>query len=52
MKDGAAMDLTPEEKRKRRQRNVALALALAAFVALVYAVTVVKLGINVMNRPL
>jgi hypothetical protein len=52
MRDVAVMELTPEEKRKRRQRNVALALVLAAFVALVYAVTVVKLGINVMDRPL
>jgi hypothetical protein len=46
------MELTPDEQKKRRQRNIALAVALAAFVALVYAVTVVKLGINVMNRPL
>lgn len=48
----APMQLTPDEQKKRRQRNIALAVALAAFVALVYAVTVVKLGINVMNRPL
>jgi hypothetical protein len=46
------MDLTPEEQSKRKQRNLALALALAAFVALVYLVTVVKLGANVLNRPL
>ena len=47
-----AMDLTPEEKKKRSQRNWALAAALAAFVVLVYAVTVIKLGANVLNRPL
>jgi hypothetical protein len=46
------MNLTPEELRKRNQRNLALALLLAAFVALVYVVTVVKLGANVLNRPL
>ena len=46
------MDLTPEEKKKQRQRNLALAAMLAAFVALVYVVTVVKLGANVLNRPL
>jgi hypothetical protein len=48
----APMELTPEEKKKQRQRNLALALILAAFVALVYVVTVVKLGSNVLNRPL
>jgi thiol:disulfide interchange protein len=46
------MDLTPEEKKKQKQRNLALAVTLAAFVALVYVVTVVKLGANVVNRPL
>jgi hypothetical protein len=46
------MELTPEQKRKQNQRNVALALALAAFVALIYVVTVFKLGANVLNRPL
>ena len=39
--------MTPEEedrfKRARRGRNVALALALLAFVALFYAITIVKL---------
>jgi hypothetical protein len=46
------MTLTPEELRKRKQRNWALAGLLVAFVALVYVVTIVKLGGNVMNRPL
>lgn len=46
------MELTPEEKKKQKQRNWALAALLAAFVALVYVVTVVKLGTNVLNRPL
>jgi len=46
------MELTPEEKKKQKQRNWALAAVLAAFVVLVYVVTVVKLGGNVMNRPL
>ena len=46
------MDLTPEEKRKRSQRNWAVAAVLMSFVLLVYAVTVAKLGANVMNRPL
>lgn len=46
------MELTPEEKKKQTQRNWALAALLAAFVVLVYVVTVVKLGTNVLNRPL
>jgi hypothetical protein len=44
--------LTPEELRRRRARNLAIALALGALVALFYAVTIVKLGSNVLNRPL
>ena len=47
-----AMSLTPEEERKRRQRNLAIAGILFAFVALVFLVTIVKLGGNVANRPL
>ncbi len=39
--------MTPEEeqalKRARRGRNIALALALAGFVALFYAITIVKM---------
>ena len=46
------MELTPEEKRKQNQRNWALAAALFAFAALVYAVTIAKLGADVLNRPL
>jgi hypothetical protein len=46
------MQLTPEEERKRNQRNWAIAGVLLAFVVLVFVVTIVKLGGNVMNRPL
>lgn len=46
------MELTPEEKKKQNQRNWALAAVLAAFVVLIYAVTIVKLGPDVLNRPL
>jgi hypothetical protein len=46
------MEMTPEEQRKRKQRNWALAALLFAFVFLIYAVTVAKLGVDVMNRPL
>ena len=43
--------LTEEQKRRRRARSIAIALALGVFVALVYAVTLVK-GPGVMVRPL
>ena len=46
------MDLTPEEKKKRNQRNWALAAILLAFVVIVYAVTIAKIGGNIANRPL
>ena len=40
--------MTPEEeaefKRRRRGRNVALALLLFGFVALFYAITIVRMG--------
>jgi hypothetical protein len=42
----------PAEQRARRGRNVALALGLIIFVVLVFLVTVVKLGGNVLQRPL
>lgn len=44
--------LTPEQKRRQRARSVAIALALGALVVLFYAITIVKLGPGVLNRPL
>ncbi len=44
--------LTEEQRRARRRRSVALALVLGVVVILFYAVTIVKLGPQVMNRPL
>jgi fatty acid desaturase len=41
-----------ERQRRQRMRSVAIALALAALVALFYAATIVRLGGNVLNRPL
>ena len=43
--------LTAVQKRRRRSRSIAIALALAVFVALIFAVTLVK-GPGVMIRPL
>lgn len=36
----------------RRGRNIAIALGLVAFVIIVYVVTVVRMGANVIDRPL
>lgn len=36
--------LTPEQARSRRARNIAIGVAVALFIALFYAVTIVKLG--------
>ena len=38
--------------RRRKTRSIAIALALAALVILFYVATIVRLGGNVMNRPL
>jgi hypothetical protein len=43
--------LTEEQMRRRRGRSIAIALALAAFVVLIFAVTLVK-GPAVLIRPL
>ncbi len=44
--------LTDAQKRRQRARSVAIALALAAFVALFYVVTIVKIGSNIANAPM
>jgi hypothetical protein len=43
---------SPEFVRQRRKRNVAIALSLVAFVVLIFVVTLVRLGANVMDRPI
>ncbi|GJD50641.1 hypothetical protein OPKNFCMD_3384 [Methylobacterium crusticola] len=48
----ALPQLTPDEIRRRRKRSVAIALVLAALVAIFYALTIAKLGPQVLNRPL
>jgi hypothetical protein len=44
--------LSPEEHRRRRQRSLAIALTLGALVVLFYAVTIAKLGPQVLQCPL
>lgn len=44
--------LTEEQRRRRRNRSIALGLVLAALAALFYAVTIVKLGPALFDRPI
>lgn len=46
------VQLTEEQTKRRNKRSVAIALALAALVVLFYAITMVKMGPEVLNRPL
>ena len=47
-----ADDEQREQQRRRRMRSIAIALALGALVILFYVATLVRLGGNVLNRPL
>lgn len=42
--------LTPQQIKSRRQRNIAIGLAIGLLVALFYAVTIVKIGPDALNR--
>jgi predicted nucleic acid-binding Zn ribbon protein len=44
--------LSAEQRRRRRTRSIVLALVLAGFAILFYVVTIVKLGPQVLNRPI
>jgi hypothetical protein len=44
--------LTEQQLRARRARSIAIALALGAFVIVVFLVTIVRLGGNVLTRPM
>jgi hypothetical protein len=44
--------LTEQQLRARRSRSIAIALALGAFVVVIFVVTIVKLGGNVLTRPM
>ncbi|HEY8246582.1 MAG TPA: hypothetical protein VIG38_04800 [Hyphomicrobium sp.] len=41
-----------ERQKRQRMRSLAIALALGALVVLFYVATIVRLGGNVMNRPI
>jgi hypothetical protein len=49
--EGTGIRLTPEQLRARRARSIAIALALGAFVLVVFAVTMVRLGSRVLTGP-
>ncbi len=44
--------LTEQQLRARRARSIAIALALGAFVIVIFLVTIVRLGGNVLTRPM
>ncbi|WP_346899788.1 hypothetical protein [uncultured Roseibium sp.] len=44
--------LTEKQQKNRRSRSIAIALVLAALVVLFYVVTIVKMGPDVLTRPL
>jgi hypothetical protein len=50
--DDKGIVLTEQQLRRRRARSIAIAIALGALVLLFYIVTIVKLGPNVLQRPL
>ena len=44
--------LTPEQAKARRARNIALGLCIAGLCVLFFAVTIVRLGGTVLQRPM
>jgi len=51
-KPDGGIRLTEQQLRARRSRSIAIALALGAFVVVIFLVTLVKLGSNVLTRPM
>lgn len=50
--DPPGLALSPAQQRSRRARNVAIGVAIALLVALVYVLTIAKLGSHVGDRAL
>jgi hypothetical protein len=50
--DEPGIKLTEEQKKRRRSRSIAIALALAGLVVLFYVVTIVKMGPDILSRPM
>jgi len=43
---------TKDIEQRRRSRNLAIGLSLAAFVVLIFVITIVRLGPGVLDRPM
>lgn len=52
MAEDDRVKLTEAQKKARRSRSIAIALALAGFVIVMYLVTVVKMGPDILNRAM
>lgn len=50
--DEPGIKLTEEQKKRRRSRSIAIAIALAGLVMLFYVVTIVKMGPDILSRPM
>ena len=46
------IQLTDEQKKRQRNRSIAIAVALGLLVVIFYAATLVKMGPEILNRPL
>ncbi len=44
--------MTDDQKKRQRNRSKAIAFALGALVVIFYAITIVKMGPGVINRPM
>jgi hypothetical protein len=44
--------LTPAQLKARKMRNIAIGLSLGALVVIFWAMTIVRLGATVMQRPM
>ncbi|WP_180967014.1 hypothetical protein [Cohaesibacter celericrescens] len=46
------IQLTDEQKKRQRNRSVAIAVTLGLLVVMFYAITIVKMGPDVLNRTM
>jgi hypothetical protein len=46
------IELNEKQKKARRNRSVALGIVLALLVLIFYAVTIIKIGPEIMNKPM
>ena len=46
------VQLNEDQKKRQHKRSIAIALALGVLVVLFYAITLVKMGPEILNRPM